>query len=221
MHCIFYGKKAFVWVWTLQLDEKYESPERHWSLRGFFYDEIVCLLLWDSPNSVERVGVRGYVSLHCYEACGNCFNGGMALKTVMDTHTRSTFGTWRRKQHRASPTQIFFFMTPCRKWLQSWTRYDNYFHLTFTFFPPQFYPHKPFIPTYFFVRVNAHLYLLKCHTFKFNLSWYQLIHFKICGYDFKIRSVNELSKAVCTSWLLRDSAWFPRKEQDYIYCNNL
>lgn len=86
-------------------------------------------------NSVERAGVRGCMSLRCYEACGNCFNGGMALKIVMDTHIlRSTFGTWRRKQHRASPTQIFFFMTPCRKWLQSWTRYDNYFHLTFTFF---------------------------------------------------------------------------------------
>lgn len=61
-------------------------------------------------NSVERVGVRGCMSLRCYEACGNCFNGGMALKTVMDTHILSlTFGMWRRKQHGAYPIQIFFF----------------------------------------------------------------------------------------------------------------
>lgn len=185
-------------------------------LFSFFTTKMFACCCEIPRNSVERAGVRGCMSLRCYEACGNCFNGGMALKTVMDTHIlRSTFGTWQRKQRTASPTQIFFFMTPCRKWLQSWTRYDNYFHLTFT--PPQqFYPHKPLIPTYFFSRSECTFAFAEMSkTFKFDHSWYQLIHFKICGYDFEIRSVNELSKALCTSWLLKDSAWFQRKEEYY------
>lgn len=46
----FTATKAFVWVWTLRLNEKYESSERHGSFCVLFFLRWKC---WDSPKLCE------------------------------------------------------------------------------------------------------------------------------------------------------------------------